>query len=168
MRRAILAAIPVLGLAIMLQISIASRIMLLSGNADLLLLVLAAWGLQERVRGAWIWGVVASLLAGMVSGVPWYIYLIGYLSVVGIARLLVHRIWQAPLLAMFAVTFIGTLELLMLTFVQHTIFNVPLSLSDVFSQIVLPTILLNLLLAIPIYALIRDLAGWLYPEKVMA
>ena len=84
------------------------------------------------------------------------------------SRLLVHRIWQAPLLAMFAVTFIGTLELLMLTFVQHTIFNVPLSLSDVFSQIVLPTILLNLLLAIPIYALIRDLAGWLYPEKVMA
>ena len=140
MRRSILAAIPVLGLVIMLQISIASRIMLLSGNVDLLLLVVAAWGLQERVRAAWMWGLVASLLAGLVSGVPWYIYLIGYLSVVGLARLLVHRIWQAPLLAMFAVTFIGTLELLMLTFVQRTIFEVPLVFSDVFSQIVLPTV----------------------------
>src|ERR1035437_1741913 len=146
MRRAILTAIIVLGLVMMLQISIASRIMLLSGNVDLLLLVVAAWGLQERVRAAWIWGLVASLLAGLVSGVPWYIYLIGYLSVVGVARLLVHRIWQAPLLAMFAVTFIGTLELLMLTFVQRTIFEVPLSLSDVFPQIILPTVLLNLLL----------------------
>jgi cell shape-determining protein MreD len=168
MRRSILAAIPVLGLVIMLQISIASRIMLLSGNVDLLLLVVAAWGLQERVRAAWMWGLVASLLAGLVSGVPWYIYLIGYLSVVGLARLLVHRIWQAPLLAMFAVTFIGTLELLMLTFVQRTIFEVPLVFSDVFSQIVLPTVLLNLLLAIPVHALIRDLAERLYPEKALA
>jgi cell shape-determining protein MreD len=152
----------------MLQISIASRIMLLSGNVDLLLLVVAAWGLQERVRAAWIWGLVASLLAGLVSGVPWYIYLIGYLSVVGMARLMVHRIWQAPLLAMFAVTFIGTLELLMLTFVQRTILEVPLSFSDVFSQIILPTVLLNLLLAIPVHSLIRDLAKWLYPEDVLA
>ena len=152
----------------MLQISIASRIMLLSGNVDLSLLVLAAWGLQERVRAAWIWGVIASLLAGLVSGVPWYIYLIGYLSVVGLARLLVHRIWQAPLLAMFAVTFIGTLELLTLTFIQRTIFEIPLVFSDVFSQIVLPTVLLNLLLAIPVHALIRDLAERLYPEKEMA
>jgi cell shape-determining protein MreD len=168
MRRAILSAIPVLGLVMMLQISIASRIMLLSGNVDLLLLVVAAWGLQERVRAAWIWGLVASLLAGLVSGVPWYIYLIGYLSVVGMARLMVHRIWQAPLLAMFAVTFIGTLELLMLTFVQRTILEVPLSFSDVFSQIILPTVLLNLLLAIPVHSLIRDLAKWLYPEDVLA
>jgi cell shape-determining protein MreD len=167
MRRAILTAIPVLGLVMMLQISIASRIMLLSGNVDLLLLVVAAWGLQERVRAAWVWGLVASLLAGLVSGLPWYIYLIGYLSVVGMARLLVHRIWQAPLLAMFAVTFIGTLELLMLTFVQRTIFEVPLAFGEVFSQIILPTVLLNLLLAIPVHGLMRDLADRLYPEKAM-
>jgi cell shape-determining protein MreD len=88
--------------------------------------------------------------------------------VVGLGRLLVHRIWQAPLLAMFAVTFIGTVELLMLTFVQRTIFEVPLGFNDVFSQIILPTVLLNLLLAIPIHALIRDLAKWLYPEEVIA
>jgi cell shape-determining protein MreD len=168
MRRAILAGIPVLVLAIILQTSIASRIMLLSGNADMVLLVVAAWGLQERVQGAWIWGVAASLLVGMASGVPWYIYLIGYLSVVGFARLLVHRIWQAPLLAMFAVTLIGTMELLMLTFIQRTISDVPLALNDVISQILLPTILLNLLLAIPIHALIHDLARWLYPEKEAA
>jgi hypothetical protein len=168
MRRAILTAIIVLGVVMMLQISIASRIMLLSGNVDLLLLVVAAWGLQERVRAAWIWGVVASLLAGLVSGVPWYIYLIGYLSVVGLARSLVHRIWQAPLLAMFAVTFIGTLELLMLTYAQRIILEVPLAIGEVFSQIVLPTVLLNLLIAIPVHALIRDLAGRLYPEEGMA
>ena len=168
MRRAILTAIPVLGLAMLMQITIVSRITLLSGNIDLSLLMVAAWGLQERVRAAWIWGLVASLLAGLVSGVPIYIYLISYLSVVLLARSLVHRLWQAPLLAMFAVTFIGTLELLMLTFAQRTIFEVPLAFSEVFSQIVLPAVLLNLLAAIPIHSIIRDLAEWLYPEKVTA
>ncbi len=168
MRRALLAAIPVLALTVMLQVSIFSRIMLLSGNADLLLLILAAWSLQERAKGAWIWGVAASLLAGLISGIPWYIYLVGYLSVIVIARLLIHRIWQAPLLAMFTVTLIGTLELLMITFVRQTVFQNPLPLGDVFLQIVLPSVLLNLLLAIPIHALVRDLANRLYPAEVVA
>ena len=56
----------------------------------------------------------------------------------------------------------------MLTFVQRTIFAVPLAFSEVFSQIVLPTVLLNLLLAIPVHALMRDLAERLYPERVLA
>ena len=168
MRRAILAAIPVLGLTLMLQTSIISRMRLLSGNADLFLLILAAWALQERARGAWIWGIAASLLVGMVSGVPWYIYLVGYLGVVGMGRLLIHHIWQAPLLAMFAVTLIGTLELLMLTFVQRTLFEIPLSFGDALLQIVLPSILLNLLLAIPVHALMRDLVNRLYPGEAVA
>jgi rod shape-determining protein MreD len=168
MRRAILIAIPILVLAVILQTSIASQIMLLSGNADLVMLLVAAWGLQERARGAWIWGIMAGLLVGVVSGIPWYIYLITYLSVVGLARLFVHRIWQAPLLAMFAVTFIGTLEILLLTYIQRTVVNVPLNFSEIFPQIVLPTILLNLLLSIPIHALIQDLARRLYPEEMAA
>lgn len=168
MRRAILVAIPVLGLTLILQTSIVSRMMLLSGSADLILLVVAAWALQERARGAWVWGIAASLLAGLVSGVPWYIYLVGYLIVVGMARLLIHRIWQAPLLAMFAVTLIGTVELLMLMYVQLTLFETRLPFGNVLLQIVLPSILLNLLLAIPIHSLIRDLANRLFPEEVVA
>ncbi len=168
MRRALLAAIPVLGLTFMIQLSIVSRMVLLSGNADLILLVLAAWALQERARGAWIWGATASVLAGLMSGIPWYIYLVGYLSVVGVARLLIHRIWQAPLLAMFTVTLIGTLELLMITFIRQTLFESSLPFSEVFLQIVLPSVLLNLLLAIPVHALVKDLANRLYPAEVVA
>jgi len=79
---------------------------------------------------------------------------------------LVRRIWQAPLLAMFAVTFIGTLELLMLTFVKRTILDTPIPLGDAISKIVLPTILLNMILAIPVHWIFQDLAKWVYPDKV--
>jgi rod shape-determining protein MreD len=151
----------------MLQSSIVGRINLLNGEADLVLLILAAWALQERVRSAWVWGAVAGLLVGFVSGVPWYVYLVSYLAVIGTARILAHRVWQAPLLAMFTVTLIGTLVLLMLTYMERSLFEVSLSFNLSFLQIILPSILLNLLLAIPVHALIRDLANRVYPAEVI-
>jgi rod shape-determining protein MreD len=166
MRRAILVAIPVLGLAVMIQISIVGRINLLQGAADLVLLIVAAWSVQERVLGAWVWGAAAGFLVGVISGAHWYVYLIGYLVVVGIARILAHRVWQAPLLAMFTVTLIGTLILLMLTYLERTLIEVPLTFELSFMQIILPSILLNLLLAIPVHALIRDLVNRVYPAEV--
>jgi len=168
MRRGILVAIPVLGLAVMLQTSIIGRINLLNGAADLVLLILASWGLQERVSSAWVWGVAAGLLVGFVSGVPWYVYLAGYLAVVGMARILAHRVWQAPLLAMFTVTLLGTTMLLMLTYAVRSLFEVSLPFNLSFVQIILPSILLNLLLAIPVHALMRDLADRLYPAEVVS
>jgi len=168
MRREILLAVPVLGLAIMLQMAVISRMNLLSGSADLVLLILVAWGLQERVRSGWVWAVAAGVLVGAVSAVPWYIYLVSYLITVGAARLLTRRIWQAPLLAMFAITFIGTLVLLMMTFSYRYLLETPLPFGEASIQIILPSILLNLLLAIPIHALMRDLTHRLYPVELSA
>jgi rod shape-determining protein MreD len=168
MRREILVALPVLGLAVILQTAVISRMNLLSGSADLLLVILGAWALQERVRSAWIWGVAAGLLVGIVSAVPWYIYLVSYLAVVGAARLLTRRIWQAPLLAMFAITFTGTLVLLMLTFFYRSVFEIPLTLSQAFIEVILPSVLLNLLLAIPVHTVVHDLVQRLYPGEATA
>jgi rod shape-determining protein MreD len=169
MRRDILVGIPVLGLAIILQTSILGRINMLNGQADLLLLVLAAWSLQERVRSAWVWGIAAGFLVGFISGVPWYVYLVSYLVIVGMARLLARRVWQAPLLAMFTVTFTGTLVLLMITYFERSLIEeIPLALNLAFVRIILPSILLNMLLAIPVLAMIRGLANRLYPVKVIS
>ena len=166
MRRSILAAIPVLGLAIMLQTSIVERINLLNGAADLVLLITAAWCLQERARGAWFWGALAGILVWFVSGTPWYVPLAGYLIVVVLARILAHRVWQAPLLAMFTVTLIGTMVLLMFTFMERTLLEVNLPINLSFVQIILPSILLNLLLAIPVHSVIRDLVNRLYRQEM--
>lgn len=168
MRRSILVAIPVLGLAVMIQTSIVERINLLNGAADLVLLITVAWCLQERARGAWIWGLLAGLLVGFVSGLPWFVLLAGYMIIVGLARILAHRVWQAPLLAMFTVTLIGTLVLLMITFSERTLLEVPLPLNLSFVQIIMPSVLLNLLLAIPVHSVIRDLVNRLYPEEVVS
>jgi len=165
---ATLVAFPVLVLALMLQTAVISRINLLYGSADLILVILAAWALQERVTTAWQWALVGGVLVAFVSGLPWFVPLAGYLLIVGMARLLQRRVWQAPLLAMFAVSFTGTLMLHILSIFSLRLLGDPLPVGDSFSLVTLPSILLNLLLAIPVYAGMRDLAGWLYPAEVEA
>jgi len=68
-------------------------------------------------------------------------------------------------LAMFSVTFLGTLFMQLMSFGVLNLLGTPLRLSDVLSSIVLPSLLLNLLFAIPIYAFMRDLARWVYPGE---
>lgn len=161
-----LVELPILLLALMLQSAVISRINLLYGSADLVLVILAAWALQGRIKNAWQWALAAGALVGFVSGLPWFVPLAGYLLVVGIARLLQRHVWQAPLLAMFTVSFVGTLFMHLLSLITLRLSGDPLPFGDSLSLITLPSILLNLFLAIPVYSLLKDLAGWLYPLEV--
>jgi len=160
-----LIAVPVIILAVMLQTAIVSRITLLSGFADLPMVMLAAWALQEDVDTAWHWAAATGVLVGFISGLSWIVPLISYMIVVAVAQSLQKRIWQAPLLAMFAVTFVGTLALYAVSYLYLSLSGISLSLSGVLGLMALPAILLNLVLAIVIYAVMRDVARWVYPTQ---
>jgi hypothetical protein len=158
-------AFPLLLLAVILQSAVVSQVKLLSGYADLLLLVLGAWALQKRVKSAWHWAALGCAMIGFVSTMPWLVLVIGYFAVVFIAQTLQKRVWQAPLLAMFTVTFIGTLFMHLLSFVVLRLLGTPFVFDDVIGLITLPSLLLNMLFSIPIYAFMRDLARWVYSAE---
>ena len=157
-----LIAIPLLSLILVFQMAIASRIPLLGGSADLMLVVLAAWSLQERVESAWHWAIFGGLLIGWTSALPWAIPVAGYLITVAMARMLVRRIWQAPLLAMFAIVFVGTILFHLLSIMILRLMGNPLVVTDALSVITLPSLFLNLFLALPAFPILRDLAVWVY------
>ncbi len=157
-------AVPVILLSVILQSAIISRIYLLSGSPDLPLVMLAAWALQEEVDSAWHWAAATGLLVGFVSAIPWIVPVFGYLAVVALAQIFQRRIWQAPLLAMFSITFLGTILVSVSSLVVLRLSGVPLPISDVLGSLTLPSVLLNMLLAIPVYAVMRDLARWVYPS----
>jgi hypothetical protein len=158
-----LIAVPVILLSLILQSAVVGQVYLLSGIADLPLVMLAAWALQEEVESAWHWAAALGLVVGFVSAIPWYVPVVSYLFMVAVAQMLQRRVWQAPLLAMFSVTFFGTLILYGFSFTVLRIGGVPLPLEDVLGLVVLPGVLMNLLLAIPVYAIMRDLSRWVYP-----
>ena len=158
-----LVAAPVILLTVILQSAVIGRVYLLSGIADLPLVMLAAWALQEEVDSAWHWAVATGLLVGFVSGISWIVPFSGYLAVVMLARIFQRRVWQAPLLAMFSITFLGTILVSLFSIVALRFSGVQLPIGDVLGLLTLPGVLLNMLIAIPVYAVMRDLARWVYP-----
>ncbi|NTU55629.1 MAG: hypothetical protein HGA79_05210, partial [Anaerolineales bacterium] len=159
-----LIAVPVIILAVILQSAVVSRLTLLSGFGDLPLVMLAAWALQDQVDSAWHWAIATGIVVGFISGINWLVFVIGYVAVVALAKVLRMRVWQAPLLAMFSVTFLGTILMAVLTLGVLRLSGVSIPLQDAFGLLTLPGVLLNLLLAIPVYAVMRDLAHWAYPS----
>ena len=158
-----LVAVPVILLTVILQSAVLSRVYLLSGIADLPLVMLAAWALQDGVDSAWHWAIATGLLVGFISGISFIVPVAGYMMVVVIAYLFQRRVWQAPLLAMFSITFLGTIIVSLLSFGVLSFTGVELPMSEVLGLVMLPGVLLNMLLAIPVYAVMRDLARWVYP-----
>jgi rod shape-determining protein MreD len=163
---AVLIAAPILALLIMIQSAVLSNIPLLQGTTDLVLVALLAWALQKRVRTAWFWAIMGGLLVGYVSALPFGAMLVGYLLAVGLAVLLKQRVWQVPILAMLVATLFGTLLVNLVVITALGIADTPLSFWEAINLVTLPSVLLNLLIAIPFYALFSDLANWLYPEPL--
>lgn len=158
-------AFPIIIFVVMLQTVVISRLQLLNGSADLVLLVLIAWALQRRVKSAFIWAGVAGLVISLISATPLYLPLIVYLLIILGVRLLQRLVWQTPLMAMFAATTVGT-------FLQHSVYflaarasGATFTLQDGLNLVTFPSVLLNLLFALPVYALILDLANRIYPGE---
>ena len=162
----ILIAFPILGILTIIQTLVVSEIPLLHGTADLVLLAVIAWALQKKVNSAWHWGVIGGLMISLVSGIPFMVPLISYLAVVGIALLLRQRVWQLPILAMFITTFIGTVLLHALSIIALRINGTTIPILQGLNSITLPSLLLNMLLAVPMYALLGELANMIYPDEL--
>src|SRR5258706_791442 len=140
-----LIAVPVISLEVILQSAIVSRVTLLSGIADLPMVMLAAWAMQDDVDTAWHWAIATGILVGFVSGLSWLVPVLGFLVVVALAQILQRRGWQAPLLAIFSVTFLGTISLSIFSFVAFGFSCIPFWVADVFCLLTLPRILRHLL-----------------------
>lgn len=162
----IVIAIPILSALLIFQSAVVSYFPLLSGTADLILVAVIAWAIQKRVQTAWHWGIIGGLMVGFVSAIPLVVPVVAYLLVIGLALAMRLRVWQAPILAMLVTTFIGTLVVNLASITILRIEGTPIPLLESLNIIVVPSLLLNLLIAIPFYALFGDLAKWLYPEEL--
>ena len=158
----------VLAVGLMLQTAVFSRTPLMGGVVDVILLLLISWALQPHVKEweVWFWGVFGAVFVGFISVVPTIPYVVTYLAVVFVVRWLQKKIWKASVLVLFFSTALATLIQQSVLFGVLRFFNdVPLTVSDSLTYIILPSVVLNLLFAFPVYLLMKDLADWIYPQE---
>ena len=161
----VLLGIPVLILTMVLQTTAFSRLPLLYGTADIVLLVILAWMLNERVKNGWEWVVMAGMMVSFVSALPFFLPFFGYFLAAGLAYWLKTRIWQTPVLAMLFSTFLATILIQSLSLVVLNTIGSETSMPVGYSLVILPSALWNLILAVPVYTLVGEMAAWVYPKE---
>jgi len=159
---------PILILLLIIQTAILRHLPFLGGSADLLLLWLVAWGLHPKGKYVWFGALFAGLLMAYVSAVPWYASMASYLMVVIASRFLSKRFWQNPLIALFFVTFFGGLFQNAITFFSLYINGAAIDWATSLRYVVIPSVFLDMLLTLPVYAIVLDMAQWVYPHEVDA
>lgn len=163
---AILAGIPILAFAVILQSTVFSRVPLLNGPLDLVVVVLICWTLNERVRDEWTWALIGGSMVGFVSALPVPVPIVSYLLVTAVSVYLKRRVWQVPILALFVTIVLGTLIVHLASFAVLTVLGTPLSFFEALNLIILPSLLLNLLAALPVNGLVGEIAGFLNREEI--
>jgi rod shape-determining protein MreD len=144
--------------AVVLQASIANTISILGGTPDLLLVTLVAIAL---LRGA-IWGAAAGFAAGLLLDTATLSRLGETSLLLTIAGYWIGRYGEttgrdrshAPLLSVAVVTVLYAFTALGL----HVVLGDPVDASAL-GRALLPTVLLNLALTFPVYALVRRVLG---------
>jgi rod shape-determining protein MreD len=159
-------SVPVMVVVLMIQLAVVGQLPLLYGTGDLVLLTLVAWSLQERSQNAWFWALVGGGLVSLISALPFGAPLILYLVIVLVVRLVNRQMLEFPILGMLIVTIVATFFQHLCEVILLFVDGRPLPFSESIVLVTLPSVLLNLLFAVPIYALIHELALWVNPIEV--
>ncbi len=159
-----LIAFPVLFLVTILQSALFSRLSLLSGHADLMLIMLAIWSTHPRVTHAWEWALFGAMLIAFLSAFPWPLTFLLYLVPTAMGRTL-RVVLRSHMLSTLLVLFAGSILMGILGSGYLFTLRSTFPISDIFGQIVSPSLLLNILLTPPLFILITRLADWVYPGE---
>lgn len=158
-----LIAISSLIAAAIFQTTVVVRVNILHGAADLVLITLLVWIIHDQTDSHWRWGILAGVMMGVASAIPFWLVLIEYLLVVWLVRAIQARVWQAPMMILFSSVFGGTFIINSMDFLFLWISGVGLDFDEVFNLVILPSLILNVILALPIFAVMGELAKQAFP-----
>lgn len=147
-----------------LQLAVVSRLPLQHGMADIVLLFIIAWSLNRQAKRFYIPALIAGIVITFISSVPVPGVLVAYMLAAILTRVLVNRLWEMPLFSMLIITIIATIAQHLIYIIISQIGGIPISLSQSLSQITLPSVFLNVILALPIYLIVQDTQKYVYQE----
>lgn len=160
-----LVSLPVMLILSVLQTTAVSRINLLHGAADLVLLAVAARGVREKGENVYIWALVGGLLISLNTAMPLLSPVIPYLFTAFVSRLFHKRLWQSPILSVIGTVVAGTIFQHIFSIILLQISGINLGFIESISSVTVPSLLLNFFFLFPVYVLINDIGNWISPEE---
>ena len=163
---AVILLIPVLLLLVVFQTAVLPLFPLLDGRPDLVLLLVVGWALTGRVVEASILATIGGLLLDLASGLPLGVSAIALIAAVNLINLSHGRLWRGHQLLALGAVLLGSLVYYAILAVVVWITHPGFDLLAAVANVVLPSILLNLILAIPSVQLMAAFDRLVHPPGV--
>jgi rod shape-determining protein MreD len=161
-----LVGLPLLALAAVIQSSVMARFPILGGRLDLVLLLALSWTLVGDWQGGMFWGLLGGLSLDTLSGGPFGGAALSLVVVTYLAGLSEGRFWRSHVLLPLATALLASVIYHLLTLSLLTVTGFPVDWGYSLARVSLPSVLLDTLLMLPMYALVRALYAFTHPAPV--
>ena len=98
-------SIPVMLIFTVFQTVAISRIKLLSGSADIVLLAIVSWGISKKDSSIFFWALLGGFMISYISAMPSPPTIISYLIIAVITWIVQKRFWQSPIISILIVPY---------------------------------------------------------------
>jgi hypothetical protein len=130
-----------------------------------MMLVILAWAIQEKAQKKWAVGLFGAILYSLISATSVYVTILTYLIIITITRFIINKLWRMPIFIMILMSIIGTFLEHFLSLFSLQFSGTYLPIQESISLVTLPSVLLNLIISIPVYAIITDITRLAYPDE---
>lgn len=158
-------SIPVFLILSVLQTVAVSRIEILSGAGDIVLLSIISWIIIDEDGNHIAWAIIGGFLISILSAMPILATFSIYLAAAFIAKAASRIFWQSPILALFSSALAATLVKFAIEFLALQFIDIQAPFFLSVTSILLPSLLLNLFFAFPMYILMGDISNWFSPKE---
>lgn len=158
-------SLPIMLIFSVIQTVAVSRIKLMGGSADIILLAIVSWGVSEEDNSVFFWALAGGIFISFISAMPTAAVITSYLFIAGITRIFQKALWQAPILAILLSAFVGTIAKFIIDLIALQFMGIELTLSTSIKMMLAPNLILNLFIIFPIYLVMSDLAKRISPKE---
>jgi rod shape-determining protein MreD len=163
---AYLIGVPVLAALAVLQSTILGSIRLLDGAPDLILLAVIGWGLAGRPRQSMGLALTGGAFLDLLSAIPLGVSSLTLIIAAYLVSLGEGRFWEANFLTQLAAVMVASMVFHFGQLGVLFLLGRPLDLTYALSRVILPSLFLNLLLALPVAQLAESVQKAIYPSEV--
>jgi rod shape-determining protein MreD len=164
--RSVLVGLPILGLAAILQSTVLPGLALLNGRIDLVLLLAISWTLAGDWQGGALWGFIGGIWLDLLSGGPMGVSSFILVAMTFLASLSEGRVWRSNIILPLGTALVTSLLYHLSRAVATMVWGLAVDWESLFRSTILPALLLNALLVVPVYTGLRWLYGLVQPRLI--
>lgn len=148
-------SLPILALVVVLQTTLVPQIRLWDGGPDLVFLCVLAWSIHAPLEESVAWALVGGIMQDLMSVAPLGMSSIGLVLIVFAVHSIARQVNRVGIIILAGLVLAGSLFQQMMVWSLFAVWGFQVNLVDDFGFVIVPTIIYNLALIWPVYAILR-------------